>query len=54
MEPSLKRPKGRPVKLTMPSPIPDSPENVARALMSTPYTPYAEWEFVKEQKKEME
>ena len=31
-------PRGRPVKkkFTMPEPIPDTPENIARALLTTP------------------
>ena len=30
-----KRPVGRPVKHKMPEPIPDTPENIARILMTT-------------------
>ena len=30
-----KRPVGRPVELQMPDPIPDTPENIARILMTT-------------------
>ena len=30
------RPRGRPVKNQMPEPIPDTPENIARACMKSP------------------
>jgi hypothetical protein len=36
---------GRPVKNKMPEPIPDTPENVARACMQGP--PKKEWEYLK-------
>jgi hypothetical protein len=42
-----KRPRGRPVKYEMPEPIPDSPENVARAVLNTPPRKRDDWEFVK-------
>ena len=32
-KPALMRPRGRPVKNTMPEPIPDTPENIALAIM---------------------
>ena len=32
---SEKRPVGRPVKRPMPEPIPDTPENIARIMMTT-------------------
>ena len=38
---------GRPAK-PMPEPIPDTPENVARALLSTPPKDRADWEFLRE------
>ena len=40
-----KRPRGRPPVYPMPEPIPDTPENIARAIMQGP--PKAEWEFEK-------
>ena len=36
-------PRGRPVKYTMPEPIPDTPENVARAIMRGP--PKKGWRY---------
>ena len=47
---SPKRPVGRPQKRKMPEPIPDTPENIARALMTTP--PPDEWEYLKDQVEE--
>ena len=38
-------PRGRPVKNTMPEPIPDTSENIARALMRGP--PKKEWDYIK-------
>ena len=38
-------PRGRPVKNTMPEPIPDTPENIARAIMRGP--PKKEWDYLK-------
>lgn len=40
-----KRKRGRPVVRVMPEPIPDTPENVARACMMGP--PKREWDFLK-------
>ena len=40
--------KGRPSKYVMPEQIPDSPENVARALMRTPPRKPEDWRFVQE------
>ena len=37
-------PRGRPVKNTMPEPIPDAPENIARAIMRGP--PKKEWNYM--------
>ena len=42
------RPRGRPPR-PMPEPIPDSPEAVARALMTTPPKGREEWDYLKEQ-----
>ena len=37
--------RGRPVKNTMPEPIPDTPENIARTIMRGP--PKKEWNYLK-------
>ena len=37
--------RGRPVKNTMPEPIPDTAENIARAIMRGP--PKKEWDYMK-------
>ena len=37
--------RGRPIKNTMPEPIPDTPENVARAIMQGP--PKKKWDYLK-------
>ena len=39
---------GRPPTLTMPEPIPDTPENVAKAMMRTPPRKRGEWKFMQE------
>ena len=44
MATKAKKPRGRPVKNTMPEPIPDTPENVARACMQGP--PKKEWRYL--------
>ena len=48
--PRRKKPLGRPVKNTMPEQIPDTPENVARAILNTPPKKRDEWEFIKRAK----
>ena len=50
MKPKNSKPKptkkrGRPVELVMPDPIPDTPENIARACMQGP--PKKTWDFLK-------
>ena len=35
----------------MPEPIPDTPENVAKAILSTPPKKEGEWEYLKESPK---
>ena len=40
------RPRGRPVKNKMPDLIPDTPENVARAIMKRP--PKKDWDYLKD------
>ena len=42
-----KRPRGRPVSNKMPEPIPDTPENIARALLTTPPKKENEWDYLK-------
>ena len=37
----------------MPAPIPDTPENVARALMSTPPKDEGDWDYLKEREIEV-
>ena len=40
-----RRPRGRPPKRVMPAPIPDTPENVVRALCQGPPKPRGAWDF---------
>ena len=40
--------RGRPVKNTMPELIPDTPENIARALLTTPPKDEGDWDYLKE------
>ena len=40
-----KRRRGRPTVRVMPDPIPDTPENVVRALCQGPPKPVGEWKF---------
>ena len=44
-----RRSVGRPPK-SMPELIPDTPENVARALLNTPPKDKADWEFLRERR----
>ena len=49
---SAKRPRGRPRSSRiheMPDQIPDSPENVALALLTTPPKREEDWEYAKQQ-----
>ena len=41
------RKRGRPEEKQWPKPIPDSPENIARALMSGPPKAEEDWEYLK-------
>ena len=43
-----KRKRGRPVKRTMPEPIPDTPENIARALVTSPPKAKGEWRYLQD------
>ncbi len=47
------KPRGRPVKNIMPEPIPDTPENVALALVTTPPKKEDEWEYLKDREVEV-
>ena len=46
-EPVQDRKRGRPVSMRDPAPIPDSPEAIARAIMSGP--PKKNWRYLKNQ-----
>ena len=46
-ETAVERARGRPVKNTMPEPIPDTPENIARAVLQSPRTPPGGWKYLK-------
>lgn len=39
--------RGRPVEKPMPEPIPDTPENIARALVNSPPKRRDEWAYLK-------
>ncbi len=41
-----KQPRGRPVKHSMPEPIPDTPENIMKAFLDTPPRKREDWKFV--------
>ena len=43
--------RGRPVEKPMPAPIPDTPENVARALLTTPPKGEGDWDYLKAAKR---
>ena len=45
---NVPKPRGRPVTNTMPEPIPDTPENIARALLTTPPKKDGDWDYLKE------
>ena len=42
--------RGRPVENPMPAPIPDTPDNIARALLNTPPKKEGEWDYLKKAK----
>ena len=48
--PKLKKQRGRPIEKPIPEPIPDTPENVAKALLTTPPKKESEWRYDKESK----
>ena len=43
-----KRKRGRPSKRTMPDPIPDTPENIMRAILNTPPKAEDEWRYLQD------
>lgn len=43
--------RGRPVKNKMPDPIPDSPENIMRAILEMPALKDDEWDYVKDKRR---
>ena len=45
--------RGRPVEKHMPEPIPDTPENIARALLTTPPKKADEWDYLKDREIEV-
>ena len=50
--PTSKKPKlGRPVKHPMPDLIPDTPENIARAVMCSPAVPRGGWKYLRDARK---
>ena len=42
-----KRQRGRPVEMEMPELIPDTAENIAQAILSTPPKKEDEWDYLK-------
>ncbi len=50
IEPTKKRSRGRPIKNTMPNPIPDTAENIARAIMRR--SPKKNWAYMKAAKEQ--
>ena len=50
---SEKRSRGRPVEKPMPAPIPDTPENVALALVSTSPKDDGDWDYLKDREIEV-
>ena len=51
--PITKRGRGRPVEKAMPAPIPVTPENVARALLTTPPKDEGDWDYLKDREIEV-
>ncbi len=50
--PTKKRSRGRPIEKPRPPLIPDTPENVARALLTTPPKDEGDWDYLKTGKRE--
>ena len=49
--PDAKRTRGRPIEKPLPAPIPDTPENVARALLTTPPKDEGDWDYLKDRQR---
>ena len=49
-KPERKRARGRPVEKPPPPPIADTPENIARAVLSTPPKRRKDWKYLKARK----
>ena len=47
-----KRTRGRPIEKPLPETIPDTPENVARALVNTPPKDEGDWDYLKDRERE--
>ncbi|MCY3562159.1 MAG: hypothetical protein OXH20_13500 [bacterium] len=47
-----RRRRGRPAKRKMPDPIPDTPENIARAVLNTPPKRRDEWRYLQDDEEE--
>ena len=43
-----RRGRGRPVEYKMPEPIPDTPENILKAVLATPPKKHEEWGHIRE------
>ena len=43
-----KPPRGRLVEKPLPEPIPDTPENIMRAILNTPPKKDEEWDYLKQ------
>ena len=52
-EPKKPIPRGRPVEKPMPEPIPDTAENIARALLTTPPKDEDDWDYLKDREIEV-
>ena len=42
-----KRPRGRPIEKPVAAPIPDTPENIAKAILRTPRKHDNDWKYLK-------
>ena len=43
--------RGRPVEKPLPAPIPDTPENIMRAILATPPKCDDEWDYLKREER---
>ena len=46
-----RNPRGRPVEHEMPDRIPDTPDNLARIIVTTPPKKEGDWEYLKKSKR---